>query len=318
MPKKILISEFMDETAVALLARQFEVTYDPLLVDHPDALLAKAAEADALIVRNRTQVRGDLLAALHQGSVIGRLGVGLDNIDVTQAAARGIQVIPATGANARSVAEYVITAALVLLRGSYFASAEVAAGDWPRSALSNGREIGGRQLGLIGFGSIGQLTAQLARALGVKVQAYDPALPADAVVWQQTGVQPVSLDALLASSDIISLHVPLSAQTRNLLDATRLTQAKQGAIVINTARGGVIDEQALAAALRSGHLGGAAIDVFNAEPLPAGNVFADVPNLLLTPHIAGVTQESNERVSHLIAEKVAAALQSTGEPYAKH
>jgi (S)-sulfolactate dehydrogenase len=318
MPKKILISEFMDETAVALLARQFEVTYDPLLVDHPDALLAKAAEADALIVRNRTQVRGDLLAALRQGSVIGRLGVGLDNIDVTQAAVRGIQVIPATGANARSVAEYVITAALVLLRGSYFASAEVAAGDWPRSALSNGREIGGRQLGLIGFGSIGQLTAQLARALGVKVQAYDPALPADAVVWQQTGVQSVSLDVLLASSDIISLHVPLSAQTRNLLDATRLTQAKQGAIVINTARGGVIDEQALADALRSGHLGGAAIDVFNAEPLPAGNVFADVPNLLLTPHIAGVTQESNERVSHLIAEKVAAALQSTGEPYAKH
>jgi (S)-sulfolactate dehydrogenase len=318
MPKKILISEFMDETAVALLARQFEVTYDPLLVDHPEALLAKAAEADALIVRNRTQVRGDLLAALRQGSVIGRLGVGLDNIDVTQAAARGIQVIPATGANARSVAEYVITAALVLLRGSYFASAEVAAGNWPRSALSNGREIGGRQLGLIGFGSIGQLTAQLARALGVQVQAYDPALAADSVVWQQTGVQPVSLDALLASSDIISLHVPLSAQTRNLLDAARLAQAKQGAIVINTARGGVIDEQALAAALRTGHLGGAAIDVFNAEPLPAGNVFAGVPNLLLTPHIAGVTQESNERVSHLIAEKVAAALQSTGEPHAKH
>jgi (S)-sulfolactate dehydrogenase len=318
MPKKILISEFMDETAVALLARQFEVTYDPLLVDHPDALLAKTAEADALIVRNRTQVRGDLLAALRQGSVIGRLGVGLDNIDVTQAAARGIQVIPATGANARSVAEYVITAALVLLRGSYFASAEVAAGNWPRSALSNGREIGGRQLGLIGFGSIGQLTAQLARALGVQVQAYDPALAADSVVWQQTGVQPVSLDALLASSDIISLHVPLSAQTRNLLDAARLAQAKQGAIVINTARGGVIDEQALAAALRTGHLGGAAIDVFNAEPLPAGNVFAGVPNLLLTPHIAGVTQESNERVSHLIVEKVAAALQSTGEPHAKH
>lgn len=318
MAKKILISEFMDEAAVASLAQQFLVEYDPQLVDRPDDLLAAAASADALIVRNRTQVKGALLAALTGAKVIGRLGVGLDNIDVVAATARGIQVIPATGANARSVAEYVLTTALLLLRGSYFASADVADGNWPRSALSNGREIGGRRLGLIGFGSIGQLTARLAQGLGVEVVAHDPAISEESAVWAESGVRRVTLDELLAGSDVISLHVPLTTQTRHLLDARRLAQAKRGAIVINTARGGVVDEEALAISLREGHLGGAAIDVFATEPLAAGSVFAGVPNLLLTPHIAGVTEESNDRVSHLIARKVAEALQEKGEQHGEN
>ena len=160
---RVLISEFMDPRAVAQLAAAHEVLYDPALVDDAPRLLAEAARADAIIVRNRTQVRGELLAALTRCKVVGRLGVGLDNIDVPACEARGMKVIPATGANALSVAEYVIATAMLLLRGAYRSSAEVAAGQWPRNALSNGREIGGKTLGLVGFGSIGQLTASWAR-----------------------------------------------------------------------------------------------------------------------------------------------------------
>ena len=298
----------MDERAVAQLRAAHQVHYDPKLVDDAPRLLAEAATADALIVRNRTQVRGELLAALGRCKVIGRLGVGLDNIDVSACEARGIQVIPATGANALSVAEYVITSALVLLRGAYQSTAGVAAGQWPRNALSNGREAAGKTLGLLGFGSIGQLTARLAQGLSMKVVAYDALLRADDPVWAQTSVHCATLDELIAHSDVVSLHVPLVDTTRGLLNAARIGAMKRGAVLINTARGGIIDELALAAALKSGQLGGAAIDVFGNEPLPASAHFEGCPNLLLTPHIAGVSAESNERVSFLIADKVLEAL----------
>src|SRR5688500_14210420 len=160
---RIVIAEFMDERAVARLAAAHDVLYDPALVDDPPRLLAEASGADALIVRNRTQVRGELLEALVRCDVIGRLGVGLDNIDVETCRARGIAVIPATGANALSVAEYVIAAALMLLRGAYQSTGEVLAGWWPRNALANGREAAGETMGLVGFGSIGRLTGQLAQ-----------------------------------------------------------------------------------------------------------------------------------------------------------
>src|SRR6516162_9823860 len=163
--KRILISEFMDDPAVAALAAKFDVDYRPKLVDDTAALSAALPDVHAWIVRNRTQVRGALLAAARQVRVIGRLGVGLDNIDVDACAARGIEVIPATGANAESVAEYVVTAALVLLRGAWLATAEVAAGRWPRTALSQGREAHGKVLGVVGFGSIGRLTARKAATL---------------------------------------------------------------------------------------------------------------------------------------------------------
>jgi len=305
---RIVITEFMDERAVAPLRAAHDVLYDPALVDDAPRLLLEAASADALVERNRTQVRGALLAALTRCTVVGRLGVGLDNIDVTGCEARGMQVIPATGANALSVAEYVVTTALMLLRGAYVSSAVVAQGGWPRSGLSSGREIAGKKLGLLGFGSIGQLTAGLARGLGMQVQAHDALMAPEHPAFSECGVRGVGLDELITTSDVLSLHVPLVDTTRGLFDAGRLACMKRGAVLINTARGGIVDEVALAAALRSGHLDGAAIDVFGSEPLPTSPHFDGCPNLLLTPHIAGVSAESNERVSFLIADKVLEAL----------
>jgi (S)-sulfolactate dehydrogenase len=305
---KIVICEFIDERALPALRAKHDVVYDAKLVDDQPRLMDLAASADAIVVRNRTQVRGELLAALKQCRVVGRLGVGLDNIDVKACEARGMKVIPATGANALSVAEYVIGSAMLLLRGAYQSTGAVAAGQWPRNALSNGRETAGKTLGLIGFGSIGQLTATLAKALGMSVIAYDAMMGADHPAYAASGVRSAGLDEVIASADVVSLHVPLVDTTRNLFDARRIAAMKKGAVLINTARGGIVDEAALAAALKSGALGGAAIDVFASEPVPATEHFKDCPNLLLTPHIAGVTAEANERVSFLIADKVLEAL----------
>lgn len=301
---RIIVTEFMDERAVDQLRAVHDVLYDPKLVDDAARLHAEAAGADAIVVRNRTQVRGGLLAALLHCKVVGRLGVGLDNIDVTACEARGMKVIPATGANALSVAEYVIATAMLLLRGAYQSTPDVVAGKWPRNALSGGREIGGKTLGLVGFGSIGQLTAKLAQGIGMTVVAHDAMMDKSNAAFAQAGVACVGLDELTASADVISLHVPLVASTRSLFDAKRIAAMKPGAVLINSARGGVVDEAALAAALKRGHLGGAALDVFEAEPMPAGGVFAGCPNLVLTPHIAGVSSESNERVSFMIAQRV--------------
>lgn len=305
---KILISEFMDEAAVASLRSGFDTVYDASLVDRHDELLAGLRDAEALIVRNRTQVNAEVLAAAPKLRVVGRLGVGLDNIDLPGCKARGVEVIPATGANALAVAEYVIATAMMLLRGAYASSAAVAAGQWPRGPLSNGREIGGKVLGIVGFGGIGRLTARLAQGLGMRVVATDPMIHAAAPVWKEAGVTCRTLDQVLAESDVVSLHIPLVAETRNLMNAPRLAMMKADAVLINSARGGIIDETALAAALRGRRLGGAALDVFDAEPLKAGSPLADCPNLILTPHIAGVTTESNTRVSSMIAERVAAFL----------
>ncbi len=304
----ILIAEFMDERAVDRLRAAHEVEYDPTLVDDAPRLHAAAAAADAFVVRNRTQVRGELLAALTRCRVVGRLGVGLDNIDVAACEARGMRVIPASGANALSVAEYVVTSALVLLRGAYASTAEVAVGRWPRAALGSGREAAGKTLGLIGFGAIGQLTGRLARALGMRVIAFDAMMDADHPAFADGQVASAGLDEVVQTADVISLHVPLVDATRGLFGADRIASMKPGAVLVNTARGGIIDELALAAALKSGHLGGAAIDVFGQEPLPAAPHFDGCPHLILTPHIAGVTAESNERVSFLIADKLLEAL----------
>src|SRR5919202_5105759 len=293
----------MGEAAVRDLARGRDVLYDADLVDRPEDLRAALAEARALVVRNRTQVRGALLDAAPRLRVVGRLGVGLDNIDVDACAARGVAVCPATGANDVSVAEYVIAAALILLRGAYFASAEAAAGAWPRNRLI-GRAVSGKRLGLVGFGNIARETARRAAALGMSVAAHDPYVPAGSPAWG--GVARLGLDALLASADVLSLHVPLTPETRHLLDGAALARMKPDAVLVNAARGGVVDEAALAAALRAGRLAGAALDVFEAEPLGAerGARFAGLANVILTPHIAGVTAESNVRVSRVTAENV--------------
>ena len=303
----IVVCEFMDADAVGWLSARSDLRYDPALVDDRPSLVDAVSSCRALIVRNRTQVRDELVAALGSAVVVGRLGVGLDNIDVDACQARGIEVVPATGANAIGVAEYVVGALMVLLRGAYGATDAVLAGRWPRSDLI-GRELNGKLLGLVGFGGIARLVAVRARALGMPVHAFDPNIEKGDPVWREYGVTPVDWDVLVGRSDAISLHVPLVTATRHLFDAQTLAAMKQGAIIVNTARGGVIDDAALADALRRRHLGGAALDVFETEPVPKDSPFSDVPNLLATPHIAGVTEESNARVSWMIAREVASRL----------
>ena len=305
----IVISEFMDEAAVARLRARHDTLYDPGLCDRPDELREHVAGARALVVRNRTQVRGALLEGATRLACVGRLGVGLDNIDGDACAARGIAVYPATGANDLSVAEYVITAALVLLRRAFLSSAAVAAGEWPRQRLIGG-ELAGRTMGLVGFGAIAREVAWRAQALGMQIAAFDPHLMADDPAWRFA--RNVSLDGLLEIADVVSLHVPLTPSTRGMIGARQLAAMRPGAILVNAARGGVVDEAALAEALREKRVGGAALDVFETEPLTkeAGEKFAGLDNLLLTPHIAGVTEESNVRVSELIAERVLAHLEA--------
>ena len=306
---KVIITEFMDAPAVAALKSTFNTTYEETLVDRRAEMLAGLADCDALIVRNRTQVNAEVLSHAPKLKVVGRLGVGLDNIDVAACKARGVEVIPATGANALAVAEYVIGTAMLLLRGVYQSSTAVSEGKWPRGSLSNGRETAGKTIGIVGFGGIGQLTAKLAQGLGMRTVAYDPMIAGNAAVWHAHNTTCMTLDELLATSDVVTLHVPLLDTTRNLINAARMAAMKPEAILINTARGGIVDEAALAAALKTNKLGGAALDVFDEEPLKAGSPLAGCPNLMLTPHIAGVTKEANTRVSSLIADRVTAFLQ---------
>lgn len=307
----IVISEFMDEAPVKNAGRDFDVHYDPDLVEKPEALQALLAEARALVVRNRTRVDRALLQAAPKLKVIGRLGVGLDNIDVNACAERSVEVRPATGANDVAVAEWVITAAMMLLRGAFLSKEACLAGQWPRSQCM-GRESGGKIMGLIGFGGIGRETAARARCLGFSVLAYDPYVPADSPAWKDVRKVDDRL-ALLGTADVVSLHVPLTDETRHLIDANAISHMKKGAVLINAARGGIVDEPALAAALTAGHLRGAALDVYETEPLTreAAAVFLDVPNLVLTPHIAGVTVESNQRVSQLTMDNVRAVLEKS-------
>lgn len=303
----IVICEFMDEAVIDAAFAGRDVLYDPTLVDHADALHAALADARAIIVRNRTQVRAALLDAAPKLTVVGRLGVGLDNIDLAACKARGIAVHPASGANDLAVAEYVVACALTLLRGAYAASDRMIDGSWPRMSLI-GRELSDTCMGLVGFGAIARAVAVRVQALGMRVVAYDPYLPADDAAWKT--VEQLTLQQVLQQADVVSLHVPLTEETRHLIDAQALSVMQPRAIVINAARGGVVDEPALAAALREGKLGGAALDVFEREPLDAasGAIFAGLQNLILTPHIAGVTEQSNVRVSEVTAQNVLQAL----------
>lgn len=307
---RIVIPEVMDAGAVDWLKARFDVLYEPALVDDRPRMLDLLADADGLIVKDRTQVDQALLAAARKLRVVGRLGVGLDNIDVPACKARGIPVYPAIGANARSVAEYVMCTALMLLRpGAYVCTPQVAAGEWPQKHVRSGREMDGKTLGVAALGAIGQQVARMARALGMRVIAWAPTKGNDDPVFAEVGATPVDLDTLLADADILSLHIPLTSETRGLMNRERIAAMKKGAILINTARGAVVDNAALVEALKSGHLGGAAVDVYETEPLKAGSVFAGgAPNLLLTPHIAGGTVESTERRGTVVAEKVAATL----------
>ena len=303
-PPEVVITEFMDQAAVADLRSHHRVLYEPDLVDRPDDLAAALPGARGLVVRNRTRVDASLLDAAPHLEVVGRLGVGLDNIDLAACRARGVAVCPATGANAVAVAEYVMAALLILFRGAYRASARVVAGEWPRTELL-GREIAGKRLGLLGLGAIGLEVATRAAAFGMAVAAHDPYRPAGDPAWAHARPVP-SVAELLAGSDAVSLHVPLTPETANVVDAAAIAGMPPGAVLVNTARGGIVDEEALVAALRSGHLGGAALDAFAVEPVneAGGARFAGVPNLLLTPHVAGISVEANRRVSAVTAANV--------------
>jgi (S)-sulfolactate dehydrogenase len=305
----VVVTEFIEESALAALSREFSVVYDPELVNKPEEIKLLAAEAPALIVRNMTQVRGDVLDACKALQIIGRLGVGLDNIDMDACKKRGIKVFPATGANALAVAEYVIAGVFLGLRNVWQVTDRVAAGWWDRQTIIL-REASGKTLGLIGFGMIAREVAKRARALGMKIGAYDPnILPGDPA-WTELGVAHMDLVSLLGESDVVSVHAPLLPSTRNLLDSNALSLMKSDAVLINTARGGIIDEAALVAALRGKRLGCAILDVLDKEPPPANSILRGVPNLILTPHVAGNTVESNVRVSSVTVNNVMRALKA--------
>lgn len=303
----IVITESIDEDALKGVLAGFHVHYDPKLFQRHDDLCKAVADIPALIVRNNTQVNAEVIKSAKKLKVIGRLGVGLDNIDMEACKARGIAVYPATGANTQSVVEYVLGSIFVLLRRAFFATPDVLFGEFPR-AKWQGREVTGKRLGIVGFGAIGRALAAPAAALGMEAVGYDPLLKPNDPAWSQPWgkITTLDLDTLLATSDAISLHVPLTEQTKNLIDRAALAKMKPGAILVNAARGGVANEQAVAEALRSGQLGGAALDVFVEEPLSKekAQVFADCPNLILTPHVGAGTAEANRRVSFMVAEKV--------------
>lgn len=305
----IVITEFMDEGPVEDLKAKYDVHWDKTLCEKPDEIKQLIPDARALIVRNRTRVNDDILKAGPNLRVLGRLGVGLDNIDLDACKAHGVKVCPATGSNNVSVAEYAICAAMMLLRGSFFARDEILAGTWPRNKYV-GREARGRTLGLLGFGMIGQSAARMAKGLEMEVIACDPHVPADAQGWKLA--ESVSFDDLIARSDILSVHTPLLPETRNLIDGAAMGKMKRGACLINTARGGIINEDDLIAALKSGQIGGAALDVFADEPLSEADAakFVSLPNLIMTPHISGVTEESSAAISIITVDNVLRELES--------
>jgi (S)-sulfolactate dehydrogenase len=308
---EIIISEFFDDATVENLSRDYEVLFDPTLADRQGDLPALLGDCKALLVRNRTQVTAALLNHGPNIKVIGRLGVGLDNIDLPACAARNVEVCPATGANSVSVAEYTVTAMLVLLkRGIFQVSRRVIDGEWPRTELM-GLEAANRTFGLIGYGAISREVSVRVRALGMQVIGYDPFVPPGDPLWGDT--KAVSLDEIFDNSDVISCHVPLNDDTRHIINSSAVDRMRKGAIIINASRGGVLDEAAIIAGLKSGKLGGAAIDVFEHEPLDkeGGAPFAGVPNLIVTPHVAWATEEADIKTGEVTVANVRRVLEAS-------
>ena len=303
----IVICEFLDDAALADIPGTYSYVYDPALIERPDELASLLVDARALVVRSYIDVTAALLDTGPKLKVVGRIGVGLNNIDLEACAARGIAVVNAPGENAKSVGEYAVTAALMLLRGAFQANAAVLAGSWPRTEMM-GLELCGKSYGVVGYGNTGRASADCALALGMSVLACDPYVPADDPAWRR--VERADFATLMQSVDAVSLHVPLTDETRYMVDAAAMADMKPGSVLINAARGGVVDETALVAMLKSGHLAGAALDVFENEPFEASEAgkFEGIGNLILTPHIAGVTHEANRRTSFTVIRNVLAAL----------
>jgi (S)-sulfolactate dehydrogenase len=306
---KAVVPEYLPAEQLARLSGAFEVVYDPDLHADRAALLAELAGAEAVLIRNRTRIDSELLASAARLRIVGRLGVGLDNIDLTACSKAGVAVIPAIGVNAVSVAEYVMGAMLVLVRGVFSMTAAMVAGEWPRQGHAFGRELRGKTLGLVGFGAIARHVAERAAAFEMRVMAFDPGVPAGDPAWRSA--ERVDLDQLVADADVISLHTPLTDETRNLIGPSMIEKMRPGTVLINTARGGIVDEDALARALRDRRLGGAAIDVFASEPLRGEDAarFAGIDNLILSPHLAGNSHEAVDEVADMIVDAVIGALQ---------
>jgi len=294
---KIIVADKISERGIALLREGGWQVVTPAAA----ALPAELGDADALVVRSATKVTAALLEKAPKLRVIGRAGVGVDNVDVEAATRRGVLVMNTPGGNAVSVAEHTLALMLGLARAVPQANASIQAGRWEKSAFS-GTELRGKTLGLIGLGRVGTEVARRARALEMKVIAYDPYVTPAAAREVEVELLPTLAD-VLSQSDVVSLHTSLSTQTEKIIDAAAIAGMKRGARLVNCARGELIDEAALAEALRSGHLAGAAVDTFAQEP-PKNSPLVGLPNLIATPHIAGSTAEAQEEVGTAIAQQV--------------
>ncbi|HEX4964981.1 MAG TPA: phosphoglycerate dehydrogenase [Thermoanaerobaculia bacterium] len=302
MAHRILIADQLDPSGLALFEKA-GVEVHQLTAEERPRLAEVLAGFDALVVRSSTQATAELLAAGKRLKVVGRAGIGVDNVDVAAATELGILVVNAPTANLMSATEHTFALLLSLARRVPEADASTKAGEWNRKLT--GIELQGKTLGIIGFGRIGQRVADRARGFEMKVLAYDPFL--DAAAARRLGVELLALDDLLAQADVVTLHVPFTEQTKNLLGKDRLAKMKPGALLVNCARGGVVDEGALLAALESGHLGGAALDVFAEEP-PKDLTLVRHKKVVATPHLGAQTREAQERISIETAEMVIAAL----------
>lgn len=308
---KALVTEWILPEGLHELENFATVEYDPDLWQSLDSLHRKVESVDALIVRNQTRVDGALLESGVSLKAVGRLGVGLDNIDLGAARARDVSVVYARNANAVSVAEYVMAAILAVCRDISGANADVKGGGWDRGRFG-GAEVYGKTLGLVGAGEISHRVARRAAAFGMRVLGHDPFVAPYDFPAVETGVELVDLKALLESSDFVSLHVPLNNGTRNLFSAEAFGKMKPGAWLINTSRGGVVNEAELVRALDEGVIGGAVLDVLEQEPPRKGNPLLERDRVILTPHVAGLTEEAQLRTSVLVAREVGKVLR--GEP----
>lgn len=300
MPK-ILVADRLSSAGMEVFKRYKELDVRAEKGMSPEQLKAAIPEFDGLVVRSSTKVTADILGAAGNLKVIGRAGIGVDNIDIEAATLRGIVVMNTPQENAIAAAEHTITLMLALARKVSQADASMKAGRWEKSKFL-GTEVFNKTLGIIGIGNIGGIVADRAVGLKMRVVAYDPHIPRQTA--SRKGIELVSLDELLARSDFVSLHMPLTKETRNLIDAAALAKMKPGAMLINCARGGIVNERDLHDALVSGHVGGAALDVFETEPA-IDNPLCKLGNVIATPHLGASTIEAQESVAIAVAERVA-------------
>jgi D-3-phosphoglycerate dehydrogenase / 2-oxoglutarate reductase len=299
---RVLIAEPLADAGIELLRAHFEVdAYDAL--DRAE-LLARVADADALVVRSATQVDGEVLAAGRNLKVVGRAGIGLDNLDVSAATRLGVMVVNAPQSNVISAAEHTVALILAQARNIPQADAALREGRWERSRFQ-GAELYGKTLGIVGLGRVGALVAQRLNAFGMRVIAYDPYVSRDRAA--QMGVELASLVEVLARADVVTVHLPKTPETTGLIGERELAAMRPGARLVNTARGGLVDETALAKAVESGHLGGAALDVFSEEPTTQSPLF-ELDRVVVTPHLGASTAEAQDKAGVAIAEQLILAL----------